>query len=245
MLVDQYLESWCMPPDSPSYPLLPPYYYNTVIQTVYYNTDKDNIARLLPKPLEPSDDGTCAAFAVKVGWCSHWGPFNEVGVAVSCTFKGERGFFLPCLFLNSSDAIAPGREIWGCPKKLAEITAQQYGTEFTVTAVRAGCTFMRLNTRCIAPAKPEEVPSLWPMYLLKIIPRCDSPEAAIKQLCLNGELADVVTHKLFKGPGVVSFEPTVAGDFWRLKPKEFLGAFYTELDYTQGWGRVVHDYLAK
>jgi acetoacetate decarboxylase len=83
------------------------------------------------------------------------------------------------------------------------------------------------------------------MYLLKIIPRCDLPEPEVKQLCLNGELSNITTHKLFKGPGVVKFEPTVAGDFWRLEPKEFLGAFYHELDYTQGWGKVVYDYLAK
>ena len=185
------------------------------------------------------------AFAIKVPFCSHWGPFNEVGVAVSCTYKGEPAYFLTCLFLSSSDAIAPGREIWGCPKKLADITAEQYGAEFTTTAVRAGVPFMRLNSRCIAPAKAEEVPPLWPMYLLKIIPRCDSAEPAIKQLTLNGEVDNVVTHKLFKGPGVVKFEPTVSGDFWRLEPKEFLGAFYQELDFTQGPGRVVHDYLVK
>jgi acetoacetate decarboxylase len=243
MIVDQRLEGWCMPPDSPAYPVPPPYYYNTILQTVYFLADKDNIARLLPKPLEPGDNDTCAAFALKAGWCSHWGPFNEVGVVVPCVFKGEPGFFLPCLFLSSSDAIAPGREVWGCPKKLAHISLEQYGAEITTTAVRAGVPFMRLNTRCIGPAKPDEVPSLWPMYLLKIIPKCDKPEPAVKQLCLNGELGNVVTHKLFKGPGVVSFEPTVAGDFWRLQPKEFLGAFYHELDFTQGWGKVVHNYL--
>ncbi len=245
MLVNQYNENWCMPPDSPTYPVLPPYYYNTIFQTVYFMTEVDNIARLLPKPLEPGKEGMCAAFAIKVPFCSHWGPFNEVGVAVSCAYKGEPAYFLTCLFLSSSDAIAPGREIWGCPKKLADITAEQYGAEFTTTAVRAGVPFMRLNSRCIAPAKAEEVPPLWPMYLLKIIPRCDSAEPAIKQLTLNGEVDNVVTHKLFKGPGVVKFEPTVSGDFWRLEPKEFLGAFYQELDFTQGPGRVVHDYLVK
>ena len=52
-------------------------------------------------------------------------------------------------------------------------------------------------------------------------------------------------HKLFKGPGVVSYRPTVCGDFWRLEPKEFLGAYYQECDYTQGHGEVILDYLAE
>ena len=66
---------------------------------------------------------------------------------------------------------------------------------------------------------------------------------SFKQIVANGELSDVKIHKLFKGPGVVSFRPTVAGDFWQLEPKEFIGSFYQVIDYTQGHGKVVYDYL--
>ncbi|HCN09677.1 MAG TPA: hypothetical protein DIT01_17255 [Lentisphaeria bacterium] len=238
-------ENWCMPFDSPNYPTLPAYYRDTLFQMVYYTTDKDNVAKVLPEPLEPADDGLCCAFAIQVPFCTHWGPFNEVGVCVKAVFRGEEVFFLPCLFLNSSDAIAPGREIWGCPKKIADITVTQHGSELTSTAVRAGVEFMQLNTRCMAPATEDEVPPLFPMYLLKVIPKSGANEPAIKQLCENGVPYDVKIHKFFKGPGVVSYRPTVCGDFWRLQPKEFLGAFYQVLDYTHGHGKVVYDYLAE
>jgi acetoacetate decarboxylase len=97
----------------------------------------------------------------------------------------------------------------------------------------------------MAPATEDEVPSLFPMYLLKVIPKSGANEPAIKQLCENGVPYDVKIHKFFKGPGVVSYRPTVCGDFWRLQPKEFLGAFYQVLDYTHGHGKVVYDYLAE
>jgi len=245
MFISQYNDNWAMPPDSPTYPTLPPYYRDTLFQLVYYTTSKDNVAPLLPKPLVPADDGLCCAFAIKVGFCSHWGAFNEVGVCVKVAFKDEQAWFLPCLFLNSSDAIAPGREIWGCPKKLAEISVEHYGGELTTTAVRAAVPFMRLNSRIMAPARPEEIPPIFPMYLLKIIPQADGSEPAIKQLVANGPIENVNITKLFKGPGVVKFEPTVAGDFWKLQPIEFLGAFYQVCDYTQGPGKVVIDYLAQ
>src|SRR3972149_1492394 len=138
MLVSQRNDHWAMPPDSPTYPPLPPYYRDTLFQLVYYTTHKDNVAPLLPKPLEPADDGMCCAFAIKVPFCSHWGAFNEVGVVVKVVLNGKEGFFLPCLFLNNSDAIAPGREIWGCPKKMAKISVEHYEGELTTTAVRAG-----------------------------------------------------------------------------------------------------------
>jgi len=237
--------NWCMPFDSPAYPTLPPYYRDTLFQSVYFTTDKDNIARILPKPLEPADDGLCCAFGIKVPFCSHWGPFNEVGVCVKVVFQDKEAFFLPCLFLTNSDAIAPGREIWGCPKKIADITVEQHGSELTTTAVRAGVQFMQINSRCMEPAKPEEIPSIDPMYLLRIIPDAESNKAAIKQLVANGRLADVKIHTLFKGPGVVSFHPTVSGDFWRLEPREFLGSYYMLCDFTQGHGQIVYDYLKK
>ena len=53
------------------------------------------------------------------------------------------------------------------------------------------------------PATLEEIPPLFPMYLLKMIPKAETNEAEIKQLVENGELSDVKIHKLFKGPGVV------------------------------------------
>lgn len=40
-----------------------------------------------------------------------------------------------------------------------------------------------------------------------------------------------------------SAKPLVSGDFWRLEPKEFVGAYYQELDYTQDHGGVIKDYL--
>ena len=78
---------------------------------------------------------------------------------------------MPCLFLSSSDAIAPGREIWVCPKKIYDITVEQHGSDLASTAVRAGVQFMQLNSRCMEPATPDEIPPLFPMYLLKIMPK--------------------------------------------------------------------------
>jgi acetoacetate decarboxylase len=224
---------------------MPAYYRDTLFQTVFYTTDKDNVAAVLPDILEPADDGMCVAFAVDVPFCTHWGPFKEVGVCAKAVFRDQEAFFLPSLFLNNPDAIVAGREVWGSPKMAAEITVEQHYNELTSTAVRAGVQFLQINSRIVEPAVPEEVPSLFPLYVLKVIPKSGSNEPAIKQLIDSGVPTDVKTHKLFKGPGVVSYRPTVSGDFWKLEPKEYVGAFYQELDYTQDHGSVVYDYLAE
>ena len=52
------------------------------------------------------------------------------------------------------------------------------------------------------------------------------------------------THWLYRCAGSVRFSPTTAGDFWKLVPKEIIGASRSAMDYEQGYGQVVYDYLA-
>lgn len=236
-------EQWTIPIDSPAYPPPGGYYADTMFQTVFFTTDPENIAPLLPEPLVPSASGRCCAFAIDATFCADYGPFKEVGVAVGCQLDGQEGFFLPTLFLNSSDAISPGREVWGSPKKFANITITQDGNELTSTAIRADVPMIQINSRMTEPAQPDEIPGLWPMYLLKVIPSVEGHHPAVKQLVQSPPPENVKTTRLFKGPGVVSFRPTVAGEFWRLQPRSFQGAVYQVCSFTQGFGQVVKDYL--
>jgi acetoacetate decarboxylase len=197
---------------------------------------------MLPKPLEAAKSGLCAAFGIRVGFSSAYGPFKEMGVVVGASFRGKAGFYLTSLFLDSSDAISAGREIYGSPKKYAEVSIHQCGNELTFACRRAGIEIITVNSRISDKAEARDLPKLWPMYVLKTVPRNDRNGLMGKQLCVNAPPEDVRTHELFKGPGVVKFEPTVAGDFWKLMPLEPLGAFYQEIDYTQGFGKVIHEY---
>ena len=234
---------WAMPGDAPAYPPPGGYYSNVVFQMVYFTTEPANIEPMLPEPLLASPGGRCCAFAVDARFCADYGPFKEVGVAVGCRLDGQEAFFLPSLFLNSADPITPGREIWGSPKKFADVTIKHEGNEITTTAVRADVQIMQINSRMTEIAREEEVPPLWPVYNLKIIPSADGNGLSVKQLIKGPPPEDVKVHKLFKGPGVVSFSPTVAGEFWRLTPKTFEGAIYQECSYRQGFGKIEKDYL--
>jgi acetoacetate decarboxylase len=235
---------WAVPPDAPAYPPPPAHYEDVLFQLVFFRTAVDNVRPLLPEPLVPAPSGRCCAFAIDATFCAEYGPFKEMGVAAACTYEGREAFYLVCLFLDSSDPIAPGREIYGSPKKLARILMTQEGGELTSTAVRADVPMIRLNSRNTEPATAADIPSLFPLYQMKIIPAVDGPRPAIKQLIRSAAPENVVTKRLFKGPGVVTFAPTVAGDFWRLAPVEFAGAIYQVASYNQGFGAVAIDYLA-
>ena len=52
---------WAIPFDAPFYPPLPAWYRGVKFQQVLFRADPDEVARLLPEPLEPSPDGECMA----------------------------------------------------------------------------------------------------------------------------------------------------------------------------------------
>ena len=51
-----------------------------------------------------------------------FGDYTETGQVIPVTFRGRKGGYTHCMFLNDEPPIAGGRELWGFPKKLADPT---------------------------------------------------------------------------------------------------------------------------
>ena len=47
------------------------------------------------------------------------------------------------------------------------------------------------------------------------------------------------------GDGVVQFNPSPTYDLSDFTPLEYLGAWYVEMDYTEGYGEIARDFLKK
>jgi len=216
--ISQRNEDFTTPVHAPMYGPLPTIYRGVTFNYVYFTTDPQNIAPLLPAPFEPGEDGICVAFSIEVPFSSSYGPFNEMGVVVQASFQGDSVFFLPSLYLDNDSAVAAGREIYGSPKKMAEVRLEQRGDLFVGTCIRNGIEIIQITTRTLAPAQAEEFIPVFPIYNLKIW--------------------------LYRCAGSVRFAPTAAGGLWKLVPREIIGASRTAMDYEQGYGQVVYDYLA-
>lgn len=234
-------EGYSMPPHRPYYPVLPTHYMGVRMQTVFFRADVEHIRTIVPEPLEPAPDGVCVAFALDVPFSSDYGPFQESGLQVGVTFRGEKGFYCSHVFLNNVRAITSGRERWGTPKEYADVTLRQYENVLLSTTVLDGIEAMILRSELGKPAAPEDVPAVFPSYRLKIIPRVDGPGFAIKQLITVGP-EDAETHLLYKGDGQVSFHPACSDDLKGLAPLESMGAFYQEASFSESYGQVVLDY---
>ena len=51
-----------------------------------------------------------------------FGDYTESGQVIPVSFRGRKGSYTHCMFLNDHPPIAGGRELWGFPKKLASPT---------------------------------------------------------------------------------------------------------------------------
>ena len=234
-----------MPAFSPYYPMPPARYRNVRFQFVYFRADVSAVERVLPACFEASDDGFCAAIGLSVPWSANYGAFEESVLVVRCRLDGQEGYFAPVAFLNSRSSIPAGREIYGTPKVYAEIDVG-FEERVMVTETRlAGTSVLSIRSTMHEEATPEEFPALTPSWRLKVIPKADGKGQDVCQL-IDGAPAsqEVTVHVCRKGDGVVEFHPVPTYNLDDFTPREYFGAQYVEMDYTEGYGEIVRDFLA-
>ena len=222
----------------------PARYRNGRFQFVYFRADVAAIDRVLPDCFEPAADGFCAAFGLSIPWSANYGAFEESALIVKCAYQDQVGYFAPVVFLNSRSSIPAGREIYGTPKVFADMeVGMDERVMFTDTRL-GNVSVMSLRSTMQREASAEEMPALHPSWRLKAIPRADGQGVDVRQLIdVSSVTSDVTVHVCRAGDGVVQFNPSPIYDLSDFTPREYLGAHYVEMDYTEGYAEIVRDFL--
>ena len=239
-------DGWTMPFDHPYYPLLPATYRNVRTQSVFFEADPDAVARFLPEPLKPSPDGLCVAMGIVVPFCTAYGPFNEALLMLKARFRGTDGWYIPIIWHDGPAGIAAGREIYGAPKVYATIDIGFDGPTMRTVASMGGVPVITVASTLDEPVSPEAIPSTAPDWRLKVIPRADGPGPALKQLVdASGANQDLTIAAAFRGRGAVTLGASPLSDFSPLAPRGYRDAWFAESSFQEGYGRIVHDFLAE
>lgn len=77
--------------------------------------------------------------------------FDALTVGISCSYKGEPGFYGVGFVLDSDNSIIRGREIWGEPKKQGTIKFERDGNKIIATTSRMGEELVRIEADVVAP----------------------------------------------------------------------------------------------
>lgn len=237
--------AFAMPLTNPAYPPGPYRFVNREYLIITYRTDPAKLRSVVPAPLEFDEREALVKYEfIRMPDSSGFGDYTESGQVIPVSFRGRRGGYTHCMFLNDEGPIAGGRELWGFPKKLGQPTLQTevdtlIGTlDYGRLRVATGTMGYKHREADLAQVKAglEE-----PNFLLKIIPHvdgtpriCELVEYHLEQLVLKGA---------WTGPAALSLTPHALAPVADLPVLEIVSAIHIRADLTLGLGKVVHDYL--
>jgi acetoacetate decarboxylase len=237
--------AFAMPLTSPAYPIGPYRFRNREYLIITYRTDPKKLRELVPEPLKVGEPLVKFEF-IRMPDSTGFGDYTESGQVIPVSFRGRKGSYSHCMFLNDHPPIAGGRELWGFPKKLASPTLHteidtlvgtlDYGPVRVATATM-GYKHTAVDVASVKASLAE------PSFLLKIIPHVDGTP----RICelVKYYLTDIELKGAWTGPASLNLSSHGLAPVAELPVLEVVSAMHVIADLTLALGEVVHDYLAR
>jgi acetoacetate decarboxylase len=233
---------------SPPYPPLPHHFSNVRIIQILCQAPKGSFKRAVMKPLEPSGDSDL--FVLLLGWTGdvEKGGYNvhEIAINAPVKWKDKTGNTTLIEYIDSDMGLIAGREVYGWPKKMADITWTQTATGWTITANKmkdqGSIPLMKVEYKISKTAPEVEWPNLGPTLLVRRIPNASPTTAPLGQLvCVgcnmpeaSGPLVAKAGPKDTKGSAIVKFFDGPHDPLTFLGPIKVLDAKMSTLDGDMG-----------
>jgi acetoacetate decarboxylase len=143
-----------------------------------YETDPAVHAALVPKPLEPAAEPIMAVTFSHVAM--HISPelTIEIGSAIfgaRAKYDGEEGTYLVTMPMTTEAAVVGGRETFGEPKKIADISFEQEGDSVKSVVTRMGIPYLEAQGTIGGDQGAREFTEA--AFCYKAMPSCDQAKA--------------------------------------------------------------------
>jgi acetoacetate decarboxylase len=236
--------AYSTPVDSPLSGPPPARFRDGEVLTVQYRTDPAAIRRLLPEPLEPTNDTVMVQVA-------RWGDVPGLGrdtyeanVMVGARLGSLTACYSPYFWVTSDRAMVGGRELHGQPKRIGAVTLEHRGDLVVGTVANNGIDiFTGTLPYKAAPSSFEDLcrrVDIVTNINLKIVHHIDG-RTAIRQLTAR-DLSDIDVPGCWTGPSTAEVRPNATSPLYRLPVLGFLEGFYWYTEFSLVGGRVVHEY---
>ncbi|WP_427923311.1 acetoacetate decarboxylase family protein [Streptomyces sp. cg40] len=135
-----------------------------------WESDPDAVAAVLPPPLKPTGRPLVRVNISKVELTGY--PLGAGSFAVAAAHDGVEGWYPLVMPMTHERALTGGREVFGEPKKLGEVTVERVGLVVHASLARHGITFVEVRG-----AVSEELPLPGPTqktdFYFKFLPAVD------------------------------------------------------------------------
>jgi acetoacetate decarboxylase len=234
---------YCMPSVSPYY-VPPPYEYkdnNTI--TILFRSTADALQELLPSPLVPNPDSLAFVY---VGEFHVVSPFElkykEAGLGIPVLFEEKPANFMVIIYLDQVGAIVTGREIWGWPKKDAEIIYSVKNGVYQASVIGDGLEIIHALVNASEQVKPIPPGADIPALNLKIIPsvKKNQPPDVLQLTSAN---ISSTTKTLFRGEASLTFASSSNDKVGNIPVLGMISGEQSVVDMSLDCGDVLVDYL--
>lgn len=226
-----------LPEYSPLYPTLPYYYEDYEKLSVFCRSDIEMLTKFIPKEFEVASD-VFEVFVLKNNIIDGLDVYDEGGVVIPVKYKDIEGACVVFEYVTTDDSLCAGREIWGYPKKLAEVTFAENETEFSGTITRKGKKI--IDIRILKEDASFPIPSMSPRLQVKRLPHPENSGTDINKIIKN-ELENNNIKKKFYGNATLQMEESEYDPLSKLNVKEIIGGLYVQGEFTLTFGEVLED----
>src|SRR3990167_1581818 len=232
------------PSVSPSYPHGPYRFVNREYFIVTYETDPQALRDFVPYPLVPNEKNHVLYEWIAMPDSSGFGNYQESGIVIPCTYKGEEINYVGAMLLDCEPPIACGREIWGFPKKRANPKLVVEGDTLlgTVDYANQQIAFGTMSFKYNKIDPNIALQSLMkPSCNLKIIPEPESATQSLGQL-IKFTLQDVEIKGAWYGPARLHLQHSAAAPVADLPVRKIVGGKHILANLTLPAGNILYDY---
>lgn len=237
------MSGFSMPAVAPFYEA-PPYIYkeNRSINIVF-KTTSETIQALVPAPLVPNPDSVLFIYFAKFNVVApqeyH---YLEMGICVPASYSDTAGQYAVYLYLDKAGAIVPGREIYGWPKKDAEIYFTEDQDCIAVQVVREGVVLAEAKLQLLEKIEPIPQQPSTPWYNLKLIPSVKK-NAPPDVMQLTSMMIESEMKEMYTGSATLKLGSSVSDPLGDIPILAVLEGRFTVDDCILGYGDVICDYL--
>lgn len=122
-------------------------FYDAEVLTVYFETKPEVVERLLPPPLKPAALPVGATFIANYPKTNFGVTYLESALFLLAQHNGDEGVYCLAMPVTNDIALILGREVFGYPKKMAEIGFEREGNDVRGWTERHGTRFFEVKAK--------------------------------------------------------------------------------------------------
>jgi acetoacetate decarboxylase len=237
------MSGYSMPEVAPLYDAPPYIYQGNRSINILFKTIPETLQALVPAPLVPNPDSVLFIYFAQFNVVAPTRfRYLEMGIGVPASFSDIAGQYAAYLYLDKAGAIVPGREIYGWPKKDAEIAFTEDKDGIAAQVVRDGVVLADATLHLLEKVDPIPQQPGAPWFNLKLIPSVKK-NAPPDIMQLTSTVIESEMKEMYTGSATLKLSSSVSDPLGDIPILAVLEGRFTVDDITLGYGDVIHDYL--